>query len=375
MEKNRIICIVVAGMLVLSACSAPSANQNSDTTTDQTDSTAIQSETTVAAEETVVKTEGANSEMDEYYTFELSENVNREHVSYKNRYGITLAGDLYTSKDMDDEKKYPALVIGAPYGGVKEQGPGVWANELAQRGFIVLTFDPSYNGYSGGEPRHVSSPEIFSEDFSAGVDFLGVHKNVERTRIGAVGICGSGGFALSAAQMDTRIKAVVTASIVDVSSNSDGMTAEERRTFLDRIGEQRWADFEKGDPDYAAVYADEPLTEIPEGLDPLFAEFFTYYGMERGNHPNADGNFTTTSQAAFMNYSLLGHLETISPRPVLMIAGENAMTRGMTETIYERIGAAKELVIVPDANHVDLYDDVSKIPFDRIAGFFNEGLK
>ena len=160
MEKNRIICIVVAGMLVLSACSAPSANQNSDTTTDQTDSTAIQSETTVAAEETVVKTEGANSEMDEYYTFELSENVNREHVSYKNRYGITLAGDLYTSKDMDDEKKYPALVIGAPYGGVKEQGPGVWANELAQRGFIVLTFDPSYNGYSGWEPRHVSSPVI-----------------------------------------------------------------------------------------------------------------------------------------------------------------------------------------------------------------------
>ena len=310
----------------------------------------------------------------EYYTFELSENVDRMAVTYQNRYGITLSGDLYTPKDMDESSTYPALVIGAPYGGVKEQGPGVWANELAQRGFICLTFDPSYNGESGGEPRHVSSPEIFTEDFSAGVDYLGVQDFVDRDRIGAIGICGSGAFALSAAQVDTRIKAVVTASLVDISGNYDGLSPEERTALLDSLGEQRWADFENGAPDYQPVYEDEPMSEVPEGLDPMTTEFLTYYGTARGNHPNADGAFTTTSQLAFMNYRLLGRLDTISPRPVLMLASENAMSRGLTEALYQNLGDAKELIIVPEANHIDLYDDTSKIPFDDVQRFFADNL-
>lgn len=160
---------------------------------------------------------GENLTSTEYYTFELSENVTRTHVSYKNRFGITLAGDLYTAKDLDKSKQYPALIIGSPYGGVKEQGAGLYANQLAQLGFVVLTFDPSYNGYSDGEPRHVSSPDIFVEDFSAGVDFIGVQPFVDRNKIGAIGICGSGGFALSAAKVDTRIKAVATTSMYDIS--------------------------------------------------------------------------------------------------------------------------------------------------------------
>ena len=169
---------------------------------------------------------------DNYYIFDLSDDVERTAVFYPNRFGITFAGDLYTPKNLDLTHSYPALVIGAPYGGVKEQGPGVYANELARRGFVVLTFDPSYNGESGGEPRHISSPEIFSEDFSAGVDFLGSLPYVDRERIGALGICGSGGFALSAAAMDSRIKAVATASMYDISSFGNDATGEERQKQL-----------------------------------------------------------------------------------------------------------------------------------------------
>ena len=156
--------------------------------------------------------------MSEYYIFELSENVERKHISYKNRYGMNIAGDLYTAKNIDASKKYPALIVGAPYGGVKEQGPGVYANQLAQRGFVVLTFDTSFMGESEGEPRHVSSPDIFTENFSASVDYLGLQSIVDREKIGVIGICGSAGFALSAAQMDTRIKAVATASMYDMTA-------------------------------------------------------------------------------------------------------------------------------------------------------------
>ena len=283
-----------------------------------------------------------------------------------------MAADLYTPKDMDENQSYPALIVGAPYGGVKEQGPGVYANELAQRGFIVLTFDPSYNGFSSGEPRRVSSPDIFVEDFSAGIDFLGSLSFVDREQMGAIGICGSGGFALSAAQSDTRIKAVATASIVDISGNADAMDAETRYAALDRISQQRWVDMENGTPEYIPAFPTEPATEIPDGLDPMSAEFFSFYGMERGHHPNATGNFTTVSDASFMNFSLLSHVETLSPRPVMMLAGENAMTRGLTEMIYERLGEARELVIVEDANHVDLYDQVEVIPFDTIETFFKD---
>lgn len=316
------------------------------------------------------------AEEDKYYIFELDENVNRTHVTYKNRYGIELSADLYTSKALDTAQKYPALVIGPPYGGVKEQGPGVYANQLAQRGFVVLAFDPSHNGESGGEPRHLSSPEIFSEDFSAGVDYLGSLDYVNREQIGALGICGSGGFALSAAAMDTRIKAVATAAMYDISGMGSVMDNETRYNMIRGISEQRWNDFETGVHAYERNYpADAPLDELPEGLTGINIEWWTFYGLKRGWHPNSGGAFTYTSMLPFSNYSLLNHIDSISPRPILFITGNIAHSRGISEEVYEKAAEPKELYIVTGAMHIDLYDDVSKIPFDKIEEFFKDAFK
>lgn len=317
----------------------------------------------------------AAKETEEYYTFELSDNVTRTSVTYKNRYGIELAGDLYTAKDIDTNVKYPAIVVGPPYGGVKEQGPGVYANQLAQRGFVVLAFDPAFMGESGGEPRNVSSPEIFTENFSAGVDYLGTLDYVDREKIGAIGICGSGGFALSAAQVDKRIKAVATASMYDISRAAKDGTNANRSEALDQLAEQRWKDVDNGYPEYLPSFPAETADSIPEGLDPVSEEFFSYYGLERGHHPNALGNFTTTSQLPFLNYNLLDHVDEISPRPILLIMGENAHSRFFSEDVYAQASQPKELYIVPDSNHIDLYDQVDKIPFDKIESFFKDALK
>lgn len=314
--------------------------------------------------------------MSDFYTFTLSENVDRKQVCFKNRYGIQIAGDLYQAKDMGKTEKFPALVIGPPYGGTKEQGPGVYANELAQKGFVVLTFDPAFMGESKGEPRHVSSPDIFAENFSAGVDFLGTLDYVSRERIGVIGLCGSGGFALSAAQVDTRIKAVATASLYDISAVGRLMMNEEQLiTVKKELGEQRWKDFENGMPEYIPSFPETPDTKVPDGLDPVSAEFYTYYGLKRGHHPNARGNFTTTSQLAMLNFRLLDYIREISPRPILLIAGEQAHSKAFSETVYENASEPKELYIVPDAIHIDLYDDVEKIPFGKIVDFFMAALQ
>lgn len=308
-------------------------------------------------------------------TFELSEKVTVEKVSYKNRYGITVVADVYLSKDIDKSKKYPAIVIGTPYGGVKEQGAGIYAQNMAERGFVAIAFDESFNGESSGEPRHVSSPDIFVEDFSAGVDFLGTRPFVDRNRIGAIGICGSGGFSITAAQVDPRIKAVATASMYDISSMiRDGfgktMTDEQRAQTLVQLGEQRWKDFENGTPEVPMGFPREPADSIPEGLDPISSEFFEYYGMERGHHPNAGAAFTITSSMSFMNFPLMNYIDTISPRPILFIIGENAHSRYFSEDAYERAAEPKELYIVPGARHIDLYDRTDMIPFDKLESFF-----
>jgi len=313
-------------------------------------------------------------------TFTLSDKVTVESVSYQNRYGITIAADMYLPKNIDRSKKYPAIVIGTPYGGVKEQGAGVYAQEMAIRGFVTIAFDESYNGGSGGEPRHVSSPDIFVEDFSAGVDFIGTRPFVDRNRIGVIGICGSGAFAVTAAQVDRRIKAVATASMYDMSRVTrkgwkDGMTDEQRAAILDKLAAQRWNDFEKGSPEYVPSFPAEPSESIPEGLDPITSEFFEYYGMKRGHHPNARANFTTTSSLAFMNFSLMDHIRTISPRPILFIMGEKAHSRYFTEDAYKMAAQPKELVIVKGARHIDLYDRVDMIPFDTLTVFFSKYLK
>ena len=281
------------------------------------------------------------------YICTLNATVERTHVRYPNRYGLMLAGDLYMAKDMDKATPQMALIVGAPYGGVKEQGPCVYANELAQRGFVVLTFDPCYMGESEGEPRHVSSPDLFTENFSAGVDFLGLQPFVDREKIAVLGICGSGGFALAAAQVDTRIRAVVTTSM-----------------------------YEQGYmPEYIPFFPETPLEEVPEGMEEPTAEWFRFYAVKRGHHERARGGFTTTSNLPFINFDLLSHLDEISPRPILFVVGDRAHSRFFSEEAYAKALEPKELYVVDDAEHIDLYDRTDRIPFDKIEAFFKSSLK
>lgn len=316
----------------------------------------------------------------EDYTFELNNKVVRKHVTYKNRYNIMITADLYYGEGLDTEGSYPALVIGPPYGGVKEQGPGVYANELAQKGFVVLAFDPSFNG--GSEVRtHASSPDIFTEDFSAGVDYLGSLKYVNRDKIGAIGICGSGCFALTAAQVDKRIKAVATASMYDISKfirNGFGNTLgkDGRDALLEELSLQRWSDFEKGGATMEEPLAgvEKPLKEVPTNLDPITTEFLSYYMTERGYHPNSFMGFTATSAMAFMNFPVLNYVGDISPRPILLIVGENGHSNYFSEEVFEKAQEPKTFHMVKDAIHVDLYDRVDMIPFDTIEAFFKKNL-
>lgn len=313
-------------------------------------------------------------------TFVKSDKVTHEKVFYPNRYGITIAADMYLPKDLDMSHTHAAILVGTPYGGVKEQGAGIYAQTMAERGFVAVAFDESFNGESSGEPRHVSSPDIFVEDFSAGVDFLGTRPFVNRNRIGVIGICGSGAFSLTAAQVDHRIRAVATVSMYDMSRVirngwKDGMSDKERSKVLDQLGEQRWKDFEKGSPLLPAGFPTEAAAELPQGLDPISSEFFEYYGMARGHHPRSHGPFTQTSNMAFMNFPLQSYIKSISPRPILFIMGENAHSRYFTEDAHKMAAEPKELVIVPGARHIDLYDRVDMIPFDKISAFFGENLK
>lgn len=303
------------------------------------------------------------------YIFELSPNVERVHVAYGNRFGIRIAADLYRAKDAGDAVQ-PGIIVGPPYGGVKEQGPGVYANELAQRGFTVLAFDPSYNGYSDGQPRHLSSPGLFVEDFHAAVDFLGTHPLVDRQRIGVIGICGSGGFGLSAAQVDPRIKAVATVSMYDMTAVIQGfgqMPREQVDATLADLAEQRYLDFLNPQP---ALAPRGSSLELDFQNDPIGSEFGEFYSRDRGYHPNSIAQFTITSMQSFMNFSLLGHLDWIAPRPILLVAGEAAHSRSFAEAVAAQASEPVELYLVPGATHVDLYDRADVIPFGKLEQFF-----
>lgn len=312
------------------------------------------------------------------YIAKLHEDLIREHVRFNNRYGIAIAGDLYRRRDLDESRKHPALIVGAPYGGVKEQGPCVYANEMAERGFVVLTFDQVFMGESGGEPRRVSSPELFAESFSAGVDFLGVKvPYVDREQIGVIGICGSGGFALSAAQADTRIKAVATASMYDISDvrGKFAGTREEFEAMKKRLSEQRWTDFENGSPEYIPSFPEEPYAENEVPHTGTEADIWNaFYAVPRGHHPNARGGFTTTSNLAMINFRSLDFIDEISPRPILFIVGDRAHSIAYSEKAYAAAAEPKELYVVEDADHIDLYDRTDRIPFAKLEEFFRTNL-
>lgn len=314
-----------------------------------------------------------------YYTFQLSDKVSRQKVTFKNRYGITLSGDLYLPKNTGNEK-LAALVISGAFGAVKQQSSGLYANQMAERGFAALAFDPSYTGESGGEPRNLASPEINTEDFSAAVDFLGLQKNTDRTKIGIIGICGFGGFALNATAVDKRIKAVATTSLYDMTrvmskGYNDSVTAEQRTKTLEDLSEQRWKDAEKGKPANGVRNLPEKLN----GNEPQFIkEYFDYYRTPRGFHPNSlnsNGAWLVTNPLSFMNMPILTYVKEIAPRPMLLIAGENAHSRYFSEDIYKVALEPKELMIIPNAVHVDLYDKIDMIPFDKLESFFKTNLK
>jgi fermentation-respiration switch protein FrsA (DUF1100 family) len=313
------------------------------------------------------------------YTFQLSDQVAREKVTFRNRYGISIAADLYRPKKRGSEP-LAALAISGPFGAVKEQSSGLYAQNMAERGFITLAFDPSYTGESGGEPRNVASPDINTEDFSAAVDFLGLQSFVDRNRIGVIGICGFAGMALNASAVDKRIKAVATTSMYDMSrvmakGYYDKLTSEQRTQMLEKMSQQRWEDARNGAP----APGPRNLPEKLEGNESQFViDYFNYYRTPRGFHknsPNSNGAWTATNALSFMNMPLLTYIKEISPRPVLLIAGENAHSRYFSEDVYKAAAEPKELMIIPNANHVDLYDRLDVIPFDTLQKFFEQNLK
>ena len=330
----------------------------------------------------------------DHYTFELSGKVTRQEVTFKNRYGIVISGDLYMPKNTGNEK-LPALVLSGPFGAVKEQSSGLYANELASRGFITLAFDPSFTGESGGEVRNVASPDISTEDFSAAVDYIGLLPPVDRNRIGIMAICGLSGMALTAATSDSRIKAVATASMYDMSRSisrgyNDSYTLEQRHKIIDYLSQQRWADAENGT--YAVALHEIPFDQngnvikvnrglpetLPQNANPVLAAFFDYYRTPRGFHPrsiNSTTAWTATTPMSFFSFPLVANITMISPRPIMLVAGAKAHSRYYSEDIYKMASEPKELVIVPDADHVDLYDRKDKIPFDKLEKFFRENLK
>lgn len=308
--------------------------------------------------------------------FPRSDEVDHQKVTFKNRYGITLAGDLYLPRNRAD-RRLAALAVGGPFGAVKEQSSGLYAQTMAERGFVALAFDASYTGESGGEPRNVASPDINTEDFSAAVDYLGLLASVDRERIGIIGICGWGGMALNAVAVDKRVKAVVASTMYDMTrvmskGYNDSVTLEQRTQTLEQLSRQRWTDAEKGTPAYQP-----PYNELKGGEAQFLVDYHDYYRTPRGYHArsvNSGNSWTQTTPLSFMNMPILSYIKEIAPRPLLLIHGEKAHSRYFSETAYAAAAEPKELMIIPGASHVDLYDKVDVIPFDKLTSFFSQHL-
>ena len=309
--------------------------------------------------------------------FPLSSKVNHRKVTFINRYGITLAADMYVPKQA--EGKLPAIAVSGPFGAVKEQSSGLYAMVLAERGFLTIAFDPSYTGESGGEPRYVASPDINTEDFCAAVDFLSTCDQVDADRIGILGICGWGGMALNAAAIDTRIKATVTSTMYDMSRVTangyfDAMDADARYEMRKQLNAQRTEDYRHGTYAQAGGVVDPLPADAPQ----FVKDYHAYYKTPRGYHKrslNSNNGWNKTSALSFMNMPILSYSDEIRSA-VLMIHGEKAHSRYFSEDAFKKLkGDNKELLIIPGASHVDLYDRMDVIPFDKIEQFFRTYLK
>lgn len=309
-------------------------------------------------------------------TFPQSDKVSHRKVTFTNRYGITLAADLY--KPVGVEGPLPAIAVSGPFGAVKEQASGLYAQTLAEQGFLTLAFDPSYTGESGGQPRNVASPDINTEDFCAAVDFLSTCPEVDPDKIGILGICGWGGMAINAAAIDTRIKATVAVTMYDMSRVSangyfDSMDADTRYQLRCQLNAQRTADFRNGT--YARVGG--VVDPLPEDAPQFVKDYHAYYKTPRGYHKrslNSNAGWNTTSSLSFINMPLMSYSDEIRSA-VLIVHGELAHSRYFGEDAFKRLkGDNKELLIVPGASHTDLYDNRDKIPFDRIVRFFQKYL-
>ncbi len=307
--------------------------------------------------------------------FPLSDKVNHKKVTFVNRYGITLAADMYTPKGIYG--KLPAIAVSGPFGAVKEQSSGLYAQQLAERGFLAIAFDPSFTGESGGMPRRITSPDINTEDFSAAVDFLSVQPNVNADRIGILGICGWGGLAISAAANDTRIKATVASTMYDmcrVTANGyfDADDNEDARyKAKESLNAQRTEDYRNGRYQRAGGVIDP----LPDDVPLFVKEYYDYYKTPRGFHQrsgNSTDGWNTTSSLPFINFTLFNRAGEIR-NAVMIVHGEKAHSRYFGESTFKLLkGDNKKLLIVSDANHTDLYDNLDKIPFDQIAEFYNK---
>lgn len=314
--------------------------------------------------------------------FYRSDKVEVQKVTFKNQYKMNIAGNLYLPKDMDKSKKHAAIIVGHPMGAVKEQSADLYAVKMAERGFVTMSVDLAFWGGSDGQPRNAVAPELYAETFSAAVDYLGTGPFADREKIGAIGICGSGSFAISAAKIDPRLKAVATISMYDMgAANRNGLnhslTLAQRKQIIADAAEQRYVEFQGG----ATKYTSGTVHEITEKSNPIEREFYDFYRTPRGeftpagSSPLLTTHPTLSSNTKFMNFYPFNDIETISPRPLLFITGDQAHSKEFSEDAYKRAAEPKELYYVAGAGNVDLYDRVELIPFDKLESFFKANLK
>ncbi|KAJ9226158.1 hypothetical protein DTO027B5_5842 [Paecilomyces variotii] len=314
--------------------------------------------------------------------FYRSNNVTLQPITFQNQYQMTIAGNLFTLKDLKVSAKLPAIVVSHPMGAVKEQSANLYATKLAEQGFVTVSLDLSFWGGSEGEPRNAVLPDLYAEAFSAAVDYLGMQDFVDRERIGALGICASGGFVISAAKIDPRMKAIATASMYNMGAvNRNGLrrsqSVEQRKEAIAAAAQQRWTELEGGEVQYTSGTPSHITPESP----PVAREFYDFYRTSRGeftpagSSPNLTTHPTLSSNVKFMNFYPFEDIETISPRPLLFISGDQAHSREFSEAAYARAAEPKELLWVPGAGHVDLYDRVDLIPFGRLTQFFRTNLR